>query len=723
MDRPTTEHGRPLGDRVATAPYNFVRLPQQVLPATALLPDGVTPWECHDRYVPDLHTGYVDLDITTLTPLFVGPATLSRTGSGWAEPAAGEVLRSFRLTPDGPPVIPGSSINGLLDTMIRILSYSRPNLFEDWDPTLWMRQPATTKENPATQRRGRRYAQLRNGGSKPTEVSRTSGFLRQEKIDGQTRWYIEPLDTHAIDQVDKDRDTFFVRFPVHAPYKVRHPLITDLVPGTKWHDPDKDIEYNPQQNAGWVRREVVFLTCDLLTKVDKLFHRVNVVVSIANADKEGRAKIDRDRLHLKDAAGGRRARPGWLTDAVPPGNEILEVIRIGIVRRGVLVLTGTTGNFRHNEYIFPHPTDNAPKIRLEIDDELFKAIDSADQITAWQEKAFPEKGRLTCDDPVWYETDPDDPTQVASFGRAGGYRMPYTKKLSDLLPEGLQRMTDPLDVCQGLFGDVIETTAIRRRISAGHAVLVDPPSRLAASELDPIRIGLLAPNRQSYALYLTQPRPNRVDAVRDFDGDANGQVAEPRGFKLYLHRQGDEDPPALPRSGDSLKEWESDIVPLRPGLVFRCRVRFANLSQAEVGLLLRAVLLANEPGAGPDNPVSAHKLGRGRPCGLGGVHLEPTLHLLYPSARYTGDTDGFARVDDLIPYLAAWDEIAVRHAQASREKLLTGTGWQRVARLRELALATSWRGRLSSGSLAQMEVKTFAEDRVLPGLLHLFDME
>lgn len=724
MARSTTKHGRPRSARAATAPYNFVRLPQQVLPATALLPEGVRPWECHDHYVSGLHTGYVELDITTLTPLFIGPAVLSRTGGGWIEPTVSGALRSFRLTPDGPPVIPASSTNGLLDTIIRILAYARPGLI--WDPTLWMRQPATTKENPATQRRGRRYAQLRNGGTKPTKVSRTAGFLRQEKRDGRTHWYVEPLDTCKIDQdqVDKERDTFFVEFPAHAPYKVRHPLLADLAPGEKWHDPGNG-EYTPQRNAGWVRREVVFLACDLLTKVDQDFYRVNVVVGIANADKEGHAKVGRVRQRLQDAK--RYGTPlDWLADAVPPDNEILKVMRIRTVRSGVLVLTGTTGNFRYNEYIFPHATANALKLRLEIDDELFKAVDSAEQVTAWQEETFPEqtgrpeKGRLACDDPVWYEADPDDPTRVTSFGRAGGYRVPYKNKLGDLLPEGLRRTTDPFDVCQGLFGDVIGTTAIRRRITAGHAVLLGPPSGSAASELSPIRVGLLAPNRQSYALYLAQPQPDRVDALRDFDGDGNGQVTEPRGFKLYLHRQGDENPPALPCSEDAPKEWKSDIVPLRPGLVFRCRVRFTNLSPGEIGLLLRAVLLANEPGAGAANPVSAHKLGRGRPLGLGGVHLEPTLHLLDPAARYIGDTDGFHRVDDLAPYLATWDRIAVRHAQATGENMLDGTGWQRVARLRELALATSWRGRLEPAYLAQMDVAEFSEDRVLPGLLHLF---
>jgi len=221
MARPGTTHREPHGDRRATAPYNFVRLPQRVLPATELWPDGVVPWKCHDRYVPGLHTGYVDLDITTLSPLFIGPPALSRTGTGWAEPASGTGLRSFRLTPDGSPVIPGSSINGLLDTMIRILAYARPDLI--WDPTLWMRQPVTANSHPlrvATERRGCRYAYLRNGGTKPTEVSRTAGFLRREVKDGEARWYVEPLDTRPIGPDRKDAGAdFFVPFAEHAPYQ------------------------------------------------------------------------------------------------------------------------------------------------------------------------------------------------------------------------------------------------------------------------------------------------------------------------------------------------------------------------------------------------------------------------------------------------------------------------------------------------------------------------
>ena len=105
---------------------------------------------------------------------------------------------------------------------------------------------------------------------------------------------------------------------------------------------------------------------------------------------------------------------------------------------------------------------------------------------------------------------------------------------------------------------------------------------------------------------------------------------------------------------------------------------------------------------------------------VGSEHLAPTLHLLDPAIRCTGSTDGSSQADNLDPYLAVWDELAVRHARDSGEEPPDSTDWRGVDRLRELALAASWRGRLAPEDTAHMQLERFAEDRVLPGLLHLF---
>lgn len=710
MTRRQTTHAKPPAGRAATAPYNFVRLPQQVLSATTLVPPGSRPWRSHDRYLPGLHTGHLDVDITTLTPLFIGPAVLSTDGAAWTTPQRGQAQRSFRLTPDGPPVLPGSSITGLLDTVVRILSFSRPDLI--WDPRLWMRQPVVVDKQPATKRRSRSYAQLRADDPKLAKVSRSAGFLRRETKDGASRWYVEPLDT-----------------PGHAPLKVRHPLLPELFNGKEWQPPRDDIDYRPgKDNAAWFQREVYYLTCELVANGKDRSPRQGVVIGVAPTDDHAACrKIDqRYRDATKMVGNLPENPPRWLVDSVPDTSRVTNLKRVHTPQLGMLVLTGTTGTPRASEYIFPLTKTSGPGKRLDVDGKFAKEVDLDSQITQWQREVFPAggsrpgDGRFAAGDPVWFEVSrPDGKGKpiVTSFGRAGGYRVPYTHTLGSLLPAHLRQPAalDEPDVCQGLFGDVHRGDAIRRRVSVGHATLLTPHDD--ACELDPVRLELFAPNRQSYALYLTQRTPEDVMHVRDY-GSTRGEEpdTEPRGFKLYPHH----DLVSLPEPAGDIQEYQADIVPLRPDLVFRCRIRFTNLSRLEIGLLLRALLLDNQPGGPGVDPLRAHKLGRGKPLGLGSVHMNPTLHLLDPAARYRGESDGYHRVDDLAPYLSEWDQAACEHADRSGEETLPDrTDWQSVARFRELALACAWRHRLDAEHFRQMGTDEFAEDRVLPGILHL----
>jgi hypothetical protein len=738
MARPQTAHGKPTRERTATAPYNFVRLPQQMLPAARLLPAGARPWTDHDRYVPGLLTGWIDLDITTLTPLFIGPPPLSADGRNWAQPRLADQwqsLRSFRFTPDGPPAIPGSTINGLLDTMVRILGFARPDPM--WDPRLWMRQPVTVAGSTASRRRGRRYADLRDGSADVTKLPRTAGFLRRGNENGASTWHIEPLDS-SLNSTRKRQypggvpgnDVHFFPFLEHTAYKVHHNLVTSLTPGPAgWRPPLNDIEYTPQDNRDWVRRRVAFLTADLLTRNTTPFHRVSVVVGLADEAHIASVRALRERLTAVLRHGLMPALQATLETALPPDNTVLAILSVDAVRSGTLVLTGTTGNGRNNEYVFPDPRGKDQVEKLPIAPDFLAAnVDHDDQITDWQQRAFPGNppsrpgaGRFADGDPVWYTFDADEGV-VTSFGRASGYRVPYQNSMDTLIPRNLRRpdtLTD-LDVRQAMFGDVnlLGRGSLRGRISAGHAHLVNPPSDPAACELPSMLVGLLAPNRQSYSLYLTQPPGGQVDQLRDYDGVVGSDtLAEPRGFKLYPHRwTGAVREQELPAER---QKWTQDIVPLRPGLMFRSRLRFTNLAPAELGLLLRAMVLDNDLTTA--DPVRAHKLGRGRPLGLGSVLLTPTLHLVDPAARYAGVMAAAAAdAAVLTSYLDVWDQVALEHAENTDEEMLAGNDWRAIARLRELLLATSWLGRLHPELTKPMEVGMFAEDRVLPGLLDLF---
>ena len=101
----------------AKAPYNFVPLPEKVL---------WTPKDppTMDRYHSDLYTGWLDCTLTTSSPLYV------RCGLTLEEARKGTEAKDcsdfFYVDPESrEPVIPGSSLRGMLRTLVEIVSYSK----------------------------------------------------------------------------------------------------------------------------------------------------------------------------------------------------------------------------------------------------------------------------------------------------------------------------------------------------------------------------------------------------------------------------------------------------------------------------------------------------------------------------------------------------------------------------------------------------------------------
>lgn len=111
-------------DRTASAPYNFVPLPEKVIPAVQSadeLPD-------HDCYKKDHYTGYFDVTLTTRSPLYVRcPLTLDAFLR--QERSEDEKVRNtpdFFYTEDrNRPVIPGSSLRGMLRSLLEVVSYGK----------------------------------------------------------------------------------------------------------------------------------------------------------------------------------------------------------------------------------------------------------------------------------------------------------------------------------------------------------------------------------------------------------------------------------------------------------------------------------------------------------------------------------------------------------------------------------------------------------------------
>ncbi len=164
--------------------------------------------------------------------------------------------------------------------------------------------------------------------------------------------------------------------------------------------------------------------------------------------------------------------------------------------------------------------------------------------------------------------------------------------------------------------------------------------------LGPIRAGgppepyralriLASPKPTAFQLYVTQPSADEARLVH-YDVKTPGEV---RGTKLYWHRNRADSHGQVQPLGENelfketldLTSQETLIRPVRPQTKFAGSIRFDNLALEELGALLAAL----------DLPEGlAHKLGLGKPLGLGSVRIGAVRLRLWNRAERYGSWDG-----------------------------------------------------------------------------------
>lgn len=110
----------------AHAPYNFVPLPEKVVTVDAETIPG------HDVYTE--YTGYIDCILETRSPLYTRCAMSPDFFKKWAEQiqemmrddtARNKYARFFHLDDAQTPVLPGSSLRGMVRTLVEIVGYGK----------------------------------------------------------------------------------------------------------------------------------------------------------------------------------------------------------------------------------------------------------------------------------------------------------------------------------------------------------------------------------------------------------------------------------------------------------------------------------------------------------------------------------------------------------------------------------------------------------------------
>ena len=182
----------------ASAAYNFVRLPEHIIPAEFYngYLEGVTKdvleAYCDHVQQADTHTGYIDLTITTETPLFIGGPSKQNENTPL----------EFYGGQDN-PIIPGASLKGMVKQIFKIVTASsfRPyqhdsGLGDFEDRHLYFRDFASSITSLKDYYTSRMVGEEKNGkGEMKAATKATPGFIIQT-VDN--KYYAVPSKSRKI---------------------------------------------------------------------------------------------------------------------------------------------------------------------------------------------------------------------------------------------------------------------------------------------------------------------------------------------------------------------------------------------------------------------------------------------------------------------------------------------------------------------------------------------
>jgi CRISPR-associated protein (TIGR03986 family) len=296
-----------------------------------------------------------------------------------------------------------------------------------------------------------------------------------------------------------------------------------------------------------------------------------------------------------------------------------------------IVVTGYVGRgAKPNHWIvnFMNPSSNRiPVSKKDIED--YKGDENRAEKVIDILKEADSKYGIPCFYTKW--TDDDGDSRIY-FGHTGMFRVPYKKTIGEHIPVELKDEMY-IDITEAIFGN--EKT-FAGRIFFEDAFCNEPDASKVLLGAKHPKI-LSGPKPTTFQHYLTQPE-EEINKLKHYNPDTedDNKLSAIRGYKQYWHKIGNDWINANQNIDDKDKKQYTKINPVKPGTTFTGRIRFENLSDVELGVLLFALDLPYEKDEKGDViSECCHKIGMGKPLGLGSIHITPTLHLSNRENRYT----------------------------------------------------------------------------------------
>jgi CRISPR-associated protein (TIGR03986 family) len=599
----------------------------------------------HDVPFEDGYCGTIEYRLEAKTPLLV---------AGDSGPN-GEKQFGTRVNGSGKRIriIPGSSVRGMLRTVLEIASFGKFQRLSN--KALSLRD--ISKGGALGGLYGERLTQVMPDGA--FRARSRGGWLRYDPQQGQ--WWLRPCEIA----------------------RVEHALLAEKIneqsfrPISGGRDPKPLTAH--EAYTKWMRR----------AKLDVTFHIDHKSGTRHEHPRDERTKRAKLLVYTK------------VQDINPPGAT-------ADLERGVLVFTGSVGK-KHMEFIFYTPRGQQPREEIKVPREVIAAFN---QVHAKEGEGKAQEGTSSPKDtlgnlrkvftdpkqgiPVFYlsRNDLDEGPPVA-IGLAQMFRLAYENSLHEAIKRLSGDHFDPSpDLAEMIFGRVAgrapkDRDAVAEDRTLRGRVAFDTLEEQAvngsyARELAPPAVILGSPRPSFIPYYLHQPsagRGTKLRAARDSKGrelyepksgkprvsysglsvqsavsgrDSNMPVdrqippSYPRGWKRYPVRELQLTAPAYPlpawqqssngAEGDGQRRHERKdsemAVSLRPidaGATFTGRIRFHNLRRVELSALLWTMTWGNET-----SRQQWHSLGMGKPFGWGGCTLKVTK---LEARRNDGDQD------------------------------------------------------------------------------------
>ncbi|WP_020558176.1 TIGR03986 family type III CRISPR-associated RAMP protein [Thiofilum flexile] len=617
----------------------------------------------HDFWRKDGLSGKLICSLKIESPTFVGNQAATEQRAGHPK-----LIEGYQALFNGKKFysIPGNSLRGMVGNVAEILSQSALRVLED---------------KPLSVRKGMRES-----------LSALGRLIKAKPVSGRSIYAMQPL-TLSV-KWEKSSDSYQMPKEWHSYFKGR--TLQQVLPAYLNGYRAFDRTVNGKKVSEWGYECGSFLgrqrPCAYPVKPEggSVFFYARLDPELAEIDAT-ESFIMRSNLHF---SGGfligqkillsAEEKPDILSkvefdELTSPEDK--QVYTKGIIRAlDVLTHEQQMPRGKKHEIFIPWPDENSPNLKpipQFVEDRYLELIAESKK----RDEAMPIllKGYKDADfdQHKLFYFDIDENKKISEVSLSSIWRKSvgttYQYFDNDLLPWGVKRsMRDWLSPAEALWGVVqsekaeqenSRNLASRLRFHDAVPMHVEIPSQQVEREVIALKI-LSSPKPPSPAMYFHDPKKGGLIEKTALKAGEH----QPNGRKAYLHQYKQQD--------FSQTTWKTDkptenadqkvqIKPLKVGQEFEFTIEFENLSKAELGLL-RAALE-------PENDF-IHKLGMGKPLGLGSVKVAiKGLCLLKRDKRYAVDSLAEPRYSEI---WLAQDTVLLSAVDGAESKDIKHYSWE-----------------------------------------------